>query len=392
MTTRDVAAEQSAIRARLDPRLMIAIGAAALLLLAYFAYRLYLARQPYEWSGTVEARTVSVGSRAGGRVKEILVREGERVAAGQPLLVFEPGDLLAQKLAAEGQLVQAKANLQKLERGSRPEEIQEAQARAASATAALKQSQAGARREQIAAAQARLAAAQVTADKARLDVDRIHKLLDRGAASQADADNADAQLRSSIAQRDAQKQALDELQNGTRQEELWQAEARAREAKANAEMVKSGARVEDITAARGQVDAAQGKLDQILVMIDELTVHAPRAARVETLDLRPGDILAPNATAAKLVEDDQLYVRIYVPETLIGRLSVGQEVPITVDSFPGKTFKGVVEHINNVGEYTPRNLQTSDERADQVFATRIGVRTGLENLRAGMAAFIRVPK
>jgi len=95
---------------------------------------------------------------------------------------------------------------------------------------------------------------------------------------------------------------------------------------------------------------------------------------------------------AKLIEDDQLYVRIYVPETQVGHLSVGQEVPITVDSFPGKSFKGVVEHINNVGEYTPRNLQTSDERADQVFAARIGVRSGLEYLRAGMAAFIRVPK
>jgi multidrug resistance efflux pump len=376
----------------MDPRLLVALGAGAVLLLGYLGYRLYLSRQPYEWSGTVEARTVSVGSRAGGRVKEILVREGERVAAGQPLLIFEPGDLLAQKLAAEGQLVQAQANLQKLERGSRPEEIQEAQARAASANAALRQSQAGARREQIAAAQARLAAAQVAADKARLDADRFHKLLDRGAASQADADNADAQLRSSIAQRDAQKQALDELQNGTRREELWQAEAKAREAKASAELVKSGSRVEDIAAARGQVDTAQGKLDQILVMIDELTVRAPRPARVETLDLRPGDIVAPNATTAKLIEDDQLYVRIYVPETVIGHLSVGQEVPITVDSFPGKTFKGVVEHINSEGEYTPRNLQTSDERADQVFAARIGVRSGMDQLRAGMAAFIRVPK
>ena len=392
MTTRNAAAEQAMVRGRLDPRILIAGGAAVVLLLAYGGYRLYLARQPYEWSGTVEARTISVGSRAGGRVKEILVKEGERVAAGQSLLVFEPGDLLAQKLGAEGQLVQAKANLEKLERGSRPQEIQEAQAKAASASAALRQSRAGARREQIAQARARLMAAQVTVDKAKLDAERFHKLLDRGAASQADTDNADAQLHSSIAQRDAQKQALDELEHGTRIEELWQAEAKARETQASADLVKAGARVEDITAARGQVDAAQGKLDQILVMIDELTVRAPRPARVETLDLRPGDIVAPNATTAKLVEDDQLYVRIYVPETQIGHLSVGQEVPITVDSFSGKSFKGVVEHINNVGEYTPRNLQTSDERADQVFATRIGIRSGLEYLRAGMAAFIRVPK
>ncbi len=392
MTTQSVASGGAKDRVRIDPRLIAGLGAAVILLLVYFGYRIHLARQPYEWSGTVEARTISVGSRAGGRIKEILVREGDRVSPGQPLIVFEPGDLLAQKLGAEGQLVQARANLEKLERGARPEEIEEAKARAASATAALHQSRAGARREQIAAAEARLMAAQVAVDKAQLDAGRFHKLLDRGASSQADVDNADAQLRSAIAQRDGQKQSLDELVNGVRKEELWQAEARSREANASAQMVKAGPRVEDIAFARGQVDAAQGKLDQVLVMLDELTVRAPKPSRIETLDLRPGDIVAPNATTAKLVEDDQLYVRIYVPETLIGHLSVGREVPISVDSFPGKTFKGVVEHINSVGEFSPRNLQTSDERADQVFAARIGVRSGADDLRAGMAAFIKIPK
>src|SRR5262249_39668406 len=146
VTTRDVAVEQRTARSRLDPRLMVAVGAGAVLLLSYLAYRVYVARQPYEWSGTVEARTISVGSRAAARVTAVRVREGDRVAAGQPLLVFEPGDLLAQKLAAEGQLLQAKANLEKLERGARPEEIQEAKARAAGASAALQESRAGARR------------------------------------------------------------------------------------------------------------------------------------------------------------------------------------------------------------------------------------------------------
>ena len=93
-----------------------------------------------------------------------------------------------------------------------------------------------------------------------------------------------------------------------------------------------------------------------------------------------------------LLEEKQLYVRIYVPETLLGHLKLGQTVPISVDSFADRSFQGVVEHINQVGEYSPRNLQTADERADQVFATRVGLRNGFEQLRAGMAAFIRVPK
>ena len=74
-------------------------------------------------------------------------------------------------------------------------------------------------------------------------------------------------------------------------------------------------------------------------MLDELAIRAPRAARVEALDLRPGDILAPNAPAARLLEPAELYVRIYVPETQIGHVHPGQEVPIFVDSFPGRSFR-----------------------------------------------------
>src|SRR5262249_56251390 len=107
---------------------------------------------------------------------------------------------------------------------------------------------------------------------------------------------------------------------------------------------------------------------------------------------RSGDLLAPNAPAARLFEEGELYVRIYVPETELGRIRVGQRVPVGVDSFPDRRFPGTVEWISGVGEYSPRNLQTADERADQVFATRITLREGADDLRAGMAAFIEVPK
>jgi HlyD family secretion protein len=306
----------------------------------YAAYHFYLASKPFEWSGTVEARTILVGSRAGGRVKEVAAKEGDQLKAGETLIVLEAGDWQGKLLEAQGQLDQAKANLEKLERGTR--------------------------REQVDQALARLDAQQVIASKAQLDADRMHQLLSSGAATQADVDAADATLKGAQAMRDALRNQFAELKNGTR--------------------------IEDIKIARAQVNAAQGCLDQIQAMIDELTIKAPKDVRVEALDLRPGDILAPNASAATLLEDNQLYVRIYVPETVIGRIAVGQKVPITVDSFPDQSFEGVVEYINHVGEYSPRNLQTSDERADQVFATRIGIKTGADKLRAGMAAFIQVPQ
>ncbi|MEO6953952.1 MAG: HlyD family efflux transporter periplasmic adaptor subunit [Polyangia bacterium] len=360
--------------------------------LGYGGYRVWQTRQPYEWSGTVEARTIEVGSRTGGRIKDIFKHEGDPVAAGEPILALEHGDLDAQRLMAQAALDQARANLAKLTAGARPEEIDAARARATTAEALFDQARVGTRSEQVNAAAARLRSAQVAVDKGQLDANRQHQLATSGAASRADVDNADIALRAAIANRDAANDQLSELKNGSRKEELEQAAGREREARANLKLTVAGTRVEDLEAARAQVDAAQGKLDQVKVMIDELVIKAPRAARVESLDLRPGDILAPNASAATLLEPDQLYVRIYVPETLLGHIKVGQTVPVSVDSFANKSYEGVVEHINGVGEYSPRNLQTADERADQVFATRVGLHDGQNELRAGMAAFIRVPK
>jgi multidrug resistance efflux pump len=381
--------------ARFIPLVLVVAG------IGWYAYHRYkLAHEPFEWSGTVEARTISLGSRAGGRVKDLPVKEGDQVEAGKPLVVLEAADWPAQLEQAEAALTQMQATLDKLKAGSRPEEIAAAKARAQSAQAAFQETVTGARPEQIAAAQARLNAAEVTVDKAQRDVGRQHKLRDAGAAVPADVDAAETALRSAQANRDAAKEQLDELKNGARREDVAQAKARANEQVASEKLITAGSRVEDIRVAEAQVKAAQGKVDQIKTMIDELQIRAPAitrqgkpwTARVEALDLRPGDIIAPNATAVTLVEDDQLFVRIYVPETELGHIKVGEEVPITVDSFPNQTFKGVVEHINMVGEYSPRNLQTADERANQVFATRIGITDGHEKLRAGMAAFIKVPR
>lgn len=358
----------------------------------YGWHRWRLWHAPYEWSGTVEARTISLGSRAGGRVAKVLVKEGDRVKAGDALVELEPGDWPAQLAQAQAQLAIAEATLDKLKAGARPEEIAAAKARAETAQAVLQETTAGARTEEVAAAESRLAAQAVALARAQKDAERLHKLAAAGAAVPADVDNADLAVASAAAQRDVLAHQLDELRHGARREQVAQAVARAAEQRASEQLVASGSRVEDIRVAAAQVQGAQGKVDQIRSMIDELAIKAPAAARVEALDLRPGDLIAPSSTAATLIEDDQLYVRIYVPETELGHVAIGQAVPIAVDSFPGQRFGGVVQHINSVGEYSPRNLQTADERADQVFATRIGITSGADRLRAGMAATIAVPR
>ncbi|MCY1077980.1 HlyD family secretion protein [Archangium lansingense] len=334
-------------KVREQPRRLIPLGLVAIALLAWTGYRAWAARQPYTWAGTVEARDIAVGSRVGGRVKEVLVREGERVEPGQPLMILEEGDLPAQRLQAEGQLLQAQAALDKL--------------RGPGLTRGT-----GSLAEQVARARAELTAAQVGLDKAELDARRARTLFQQQVNTRAELDTAEASLRQARAERDARRFRLQELEQGTDA---------------------------DVRAQQGLVDTARGRLEAINVAQGELTIRAPVASRVESLDLRPGDLLAPNATAATLVEDDQVYVRIFIPETHLGRLQPGSELPVHVDSFPERTFTGVVENIATQGEYTPRNLQTPDERASQVFATRIGLRqNGQHPLRAGMAAYVTVPK
>jgi HlyD family secretion protein len=326
------------LKRRLVPVLVVVLALAI-----YVGYRVRKVARPLEWSGTVEAHTIEVGSRVGGRVQEVSVREGDTVHAGQTLVTLEKGDLPAQQAIAAGQLEQAQGALEKVASRTLPT----------------------ARRAEIAEAQARLQSEQALREKAKRDDERTRQLLSGGAATRVDADNATLALKSASAQEAALKAQLDSLLHGT---------------------------PEDVRSARGVVEAAQGRLQQLDVMLDELVIRAPRASRVESLDLRPGDILAPNAPAAKLLEPAELYVRIYVPETEIGHVRPGLEVPISVDSFPDKTFRGRVESVASEGEFTPRNLQTADERADQVFATRVRIEEGADVLRAGMAATVRVPR
>src|SRR6185295_16562468 len=126
----------------------------ALIGAAYYGYKHWLSLRPFEWAGTVETRAVSVGSRTGGRVAKLLVKEGDLVKAGDPLVVLEPGDLDAQRAIARAQLAQAQAALDKLTKGARPEEIAQVQARAAGASAALAETRKGSRVEEVAAAEA----------------------------------------------------------------------------------------------------------------------------------------------------------------------------------------------------------------------------------------------
>jgi len=327
---------------------IILIGAAVVAATALYANWLHR-DTALHGSGTVEARDIRVGSKIGGRIDKVLVREGDHVQPGEVLITFDDKELQAA-------LQQSHAAAEKAQRGYRPEEIAEARAAAAQAKAEYEQRRNGYRKE----------------DVSKKDL-----------VSKQQRDTAEAAWRIATATTQNAQHKLDELQHGYRQEEIASALAHYQEAQATLEKLERGNRRED-------VDLAKAAYSYDEARFRERQVVAPSAATVEVLDVRPGDLIAPNTPVATLLEADQIYIRIYIPETQIGLVKVGQAAEVRVDSFPKKVFEGEVEQINQQAEFLPRNVQTRDERVHQVFGVKVRIKDPSGRILAGMAADVKL--
>jgi HlyD family secretion protein len=327
-------------------------------------------------SGTVEARNIRVGSKIGGRIDKVLVQEGDLVQPGQILVTFDDKELQAA-------LAESHAAEEKSVRGFRPEEIAEARAAAAQASAEYDQRKNGYRQEDIDSAKADLDRATADATRAEVDNQRYEALAQKDLVSKQQRDTAEATYKMALAQKQSAQHRLDELKRGYRPEEIAAAEARYRQTQATLDKFEHGNRAEDIDAARAALAMDEARFR-------ERQVVAPSAATVEVLDVRPGDLIAPNTPIATLLERDQIYVRVYVPETEIGHVQLGQKAEIKVDSFPKETFSGVVEQINQQAEFLPRNVQTKEERVHQMFGVKVRIDDATHRVRAGMAADVNL--
>lgn len=327
-------------------------------------------------SGTVEARNIRVGSKVGGRISQVLVREGDRVQPGQILITFDDKELGAS-------LEQARANSQKAQRGFRPEEIQEAQAAASQAKADYEMHLKGYRKEDIAAAQADVDRATADEIRTHLDFQRYDALAEKDLVSKQQRDTTEANWKMALAAKENTQHKLDQLQRGYRPEEIAMSEARYRQAQATLEKFQRGNRREDVNAAQSAFAYEEARYR-------ERQVLAPSAATVEVLDVRPGDLIAPNTPVATLLESDQIYVRIYVPETELNKVAVGQKAQIRVDPLQKQTFDGVVEQINQQAEFLPRNVQTREERVHQVFGVKVRIDDPSHRVLPGMAADVKL--
>jgi multidrug resistance efflux pump len=231
--------------------------------------------------------------------------------------------------------------------------VQTAEQQLRAADAALAKARAGATREDIAQARTALEAAQRT-------LDAVLAIREQPQQLKTAADNAGAQLAALEAQ-------------------LAQAEARL-------ELVRAGARPEQVQVAEAQLAQARAAQRQVEVQIGKATLNAPRDGVVLSRPVHEGEQVAPGAPLMTIGALDTVRLTIYIGTTDIGRVKVGQSVDVTVDSFPGRVFAGRVSFIAQEAEFTPRNVQTRDERATTVFAVRVELPNPDRALKPGMPA------
>jgi multidrug resistance efflux pump len=267
--------------------------------------------------------------------------------------LVEVGSLIGGRVerveVVEGAQVAAGQVLVILETDLLDHQIRQQEARVAEAKAAVERAERGPRAEEV-------RRARINWQAAETDRQRFANLLREGVVGRRDYDRA------VVAEATARETYL-ELERGTRPE--------------------------DVAAARAALAQADAGLAYLERQRRESVVTASVAGVVEALDLRPGDLVAPNQPVATLLEEGQLWVRVYVPEPRLGRVGLGQPAAVMVDSFPGREYRGQVVEIRDRGEYTPRNVQTAEQRGDLVFGVKVTLAAAPE-LKAGMAAAVRL--
>ncbi len=365
----------------------IAVAVAALIWLGY----LWTGRRARnDYTGTVETREIQAGSKLGGRVTEVPVEEGQMVKTGAVLVRFECDELKAQKVQAEAALAQAKADLDRMERGNRPEEIEQAEATAKATQAEYELAQNGPRKQEIDQAKADFAAANADAANAEVYYQRMEKLVATDTISKQQFDDARNKKNAAAERAESARQRLALLEAGTRVEDVDAAAAKHKQAEAAAVMARKGFRREDIEAARGRVAEAQGHVAELDARLREAELTAPAEGVIEVVSVRPGTLVPAGRIVITMLEASQLWVKVYVPETDLARLHVGQRARVNVDGAGRRTFEGHVGQISSQAEFLPRNVQTKSDREHQVFGVKVYVDNSQRVLKSGMSATVHL--
>lgn len=295
-------------------------------------------------SGYVEATDVQVAPDVGGRLLELGVEEGDRVTAGQVVARLDTRDLELQLRRLRAERDQAQAQLRLIAAGARAEEVRQARAQVRGAD------------EEVQAARAEVASA-------TSDLERFEALLRSHAGSVKQRD--DAATRREVAEA-----------------RLRAAEARAAAAREVLARLEAGARREELDAARARVAAVDAQIAVVEKSLADATVTAPATGVVTTRLAEPGELVAPRTPILVITDLDHVWANVYVDEPLVPRVRVGQPAVILTDA--GQRLDGTVTYVSPRAEFTPRNVQTADERAKLVYRLKVRVDNRAGVLKPGM--------
>ena len=285
-------------------------------------------------SGTIETIEVNVASKVSGQVESLAVEEGSRVEPGATLAAIDHATLDIQLRQAQAGVRLAEAQLALLVKGARAEDIKQAEAALAQAEAAFKPAE----------------------DDAR----RMRELVRTGSVTPKQAEDAEARLAVATAQRAAAAEALAKVRRLARPEEIRAAEARLAQAQAAADLLAK--------------------------TIADCTVTAPIAGVVTHKAVERGELVAPGSTVVTLSELDDVHVMIYLTEKEMGRVRLGDSADVTIDAFPGRAFPGRITYISPEAEFTPKNVQTKEDRVKLVFGVKVEIENKDGLLKPGLPA------
>jgi HlyD family secretion protein len=377
---------------------------------------------PIEASGTIEAEEVVIASELGGRVEEIVAGEGEEVEAGQVLIRLDTDLVESQAGEAEAALAAARANLARVEAGARPGEIATAEAMLEQAMAARDGAQRAWRdtvairdnpqqlNTQIdeAGTQVDLAERGVTQAQAQVETLRIQRdayagggddesktrynALDQQvqaaqaavAIAEEQVAGARAHLQNLIDMRQNPVALNSVVNQANAQYEDTVAAVGVAQAGLDALLAKPTA--EEVAVAEAQVSQAEAALGMLQIQLEKMTLYSPLSGLVSSRSIHVGETASPGATLMTVANLDEVKLTVYIPENRYGRIQLGQSVSVEVDSFPGKEFQGEVIYISSQAEFTPRNVQTKEERVNTVFAVKILIPNPDHDLKPGMPA------
>ena len=362
-----------------------------LLVIGYLAFRYVQSKErenpgAVRVSGNIEITDVELSFRIPGWVERRLVDEGETVKIGQEIARLDRTELSQEVEQRKADCAAARSALAELEAGSRPEEIQQAEAAARRAKAALDELLAGSRPQEIAVAQATAKAGAVEEERLKLDFDRITRLHKSAAATNQEFDTAKAAWESSVERRKEADERVKLALEGPRKEQIDQARESLKQLESALELVRKGPRKERIDQARARLQQQQQAQAICETRLGYSILVSPVSGLVLSKNVESGEYVVAGTPIVTVGDLSKVWVRVYVNESDLGQVKVGQKVRVSTDTYPGKIYEGQVSFISSSAEFTPRNVQTKKERVKLVYRVKVNIPNTNMELKPGMPA------